>query len=75
MSCFSNLNPPTQELGVLRSITHFISLQQNFTGVCVERDKLIGVLNPDGSARLLGFHPLHERKQTQRDEIEIKWLS
>lgn len=38
--------------------THFVPLLQHLTGVRVQRDKLIGILNPDRGSRLLGLHPL-----------------
>ena len=41
-----------------RSQTHFVPLLQNLAGVRVERDELIGVLDPDRGSRVLCFHPL-----------------
>ncbi len=48
-------------------ITHLISLLQNFTGVRVQRNKLVGIFNADrspaGVSTVIGLHPLQRSKR------------
>lgn len=51
--------------------SYFVPLLQHLAGVCVKRDKLIGVLDPDRSSRLFCLHPLWRegvREQLRTDD-------
>lgn len=51
--------------------SYFVPLLQHLTGVCVKRDKLIGVLDPDRGSRLFCLHPLWRegvREQLRTDD-------
>ena len=58
--------PPSlrKKEGVMECVPHLVPLLLHLAGVCVEGHKLVGVLDPDGRARLLSLHPLH-RKRTE----------
>lgn len=47
-------------LNVEMTEPHLVPLLQNLSGVCVERDKLIWVLDSDGSSCILCLHPLQK---------------
>lgn len=49
--------------------SYLVPLEKNLTGVCVEGHKLVGVLDPDWSPRLLCLHPLRRKSRRRRSNI------
>lgn len=60
-------------------ISHLTPLLQNFTGVRVQRNKLVGIFNSDGSPAgvppLIRLHPLQRRSQRKRFSAELKKIN